>query len=193
MGAHRIVTLVENPRRSIVTLVGAAVVVDVVASSRAGASSREAMVATTTSSGSGAVLLALGGAVLVLGIVGFVVFTYTRRKRKPGQCDAQREALELAERSVKYWEAARSHLETVERERTMVDRTANGESHASLVAKAANGLKAAMIQRDECQLELIRCMASGVPAVPVIPAQAPVQPFFTPGTESPPSTGPDPG
>jgi hypothetical protein len=127
--------------------------------------------------------------VLVLGIIGFVVFTYTRRKRTPGQCAAQRDALELAEKSVQYWEAARAHLAVVERQQTSEHTTGDAAAHASLVAKALDGLRTAMQQRDECQMALIQCMASGVPAVPVIPTSAaPPQPFFTPGTDGPPST-----
>jgi hypothetical protein len=179
-------------RRSLPSLVllGGVIGVNVLFASSASASSR-AIVATTSTSSAG-VLLALGGAVLVLGIVGFAVFTYTRRKRTPGQCAAQRDALELAEKSVQYWHTARAHLETVERQRTHEDTAADAQAHASLVAKAADGLKSAMQQRDECQMELIRCMASGVPAVPVIPdSQAPAQPFFTPGTQGPSSPHPD--
>jgi hypothetical protein len=149
--------------------------------SSAGAASRLAV--TTTSSGSGGVLLVLGGAVLVLGGLGFFVFTWTRRKSRPNQCAAQREALEQAERAVKYWEGARDHLEAVERERTLIDAPSDEPAHATLVAKAVEGLKNAMRQRDECQMDLIRCMASGV-AVPVTSA-SPIeaQPFFIPGTD----------
>ncbi len=156
----------------------------------AGASNRLAFTATT--SGSGGVLLALGGAVLVLGIIGFAVFTWSRRKRRPGPCAEQRAALELAERSVRYWEAAKAHLEAVDNTRTSSGEVAEDpSSHASLVAKAADGLRAALQQRDQCQLDLIHCMASGVPAVPVIPTPTTAsQPFFIPGTDesSPDST-----
>jgi hypothetical protein len=135
-----------------------------------------------TASSSGGVLIALGGAVLVLGIVGFVVFTWSRRKSRPSQCAEQREALALAERTVQYWQAARAHLEAVEKERTHVDVASDGSSHATLVAKAVEGLNLAVRQRDQCQLDLIHCMASGVPAVPVIPTLQP-QPFLMPGPD----------
>jgi hypothetical protein len=150
--------------------------------SSAGASSRLAV--TTTSPGSGGVLLLLGGAVLVLGGIGFFVFTWTRRKNRPNQCAAQREALEQAERAVRYWEGARSHLEAVERERTLIDAPSDEPAHATLVAKAVEGLNNAMKQRDQCQMDLIRCMASGVAAVP-INSTAPLdaQPFFIPGPD----------
>jgi hypothetical protein len=174
---------------STLALGGIAVGLDVLYSSAAGASNRQAIVVATTSSGP--VLLALGGAVLVLGAIGFVVFTYTRRQQKPVQCAAQREALEVAEKAVRYWDAARAHLEAVERERTASGGTASeASSHAALVAKAVDGLKSAMQQRDECQMDLIRCMASGLPSMPVIPTQLPGQPFFTPGTEGPGSSTP---
>ena len=167
---------------STMTVVGAAMGLGTALTSPAGASSRQA-VGTTTSSSSGAALIALGGGVLLLGGIGIVIFTWTRRKRQPSQCAQEREALELAERAVRYWEAARTHLESVERQRTVVDRAARDEpAHASLVAKAVDGLNTAAKQRDERQMDLIRCMASGVPAMPVIPAAHP-QPFFTPGPD----------
>jgi len=98
------------------------------------------------------------------GGIGFVVFTWSRRKRVPSQCGEQREALELAERAVLYWEAARAHLEAVDRERRLVDNVASDNStHASLVAKAVEGLHTAMKQRDDRQMELIHCMAGGIP------------------------------
>jgi hypothetical protein len=182
MNRHRMTDLALSG----LSLLGVCVGIDTLSASSAGASSR-AMVATTSTSSAG-VLIALGGAVLVLGIIGFVVFTYTRRKRAPGQCAAERDALEVAEKSVQYWEAARAHLEVVERQRTATDdgTPTDASTHATLVAKAVDGLKTAMQQRDECQMALIRCMSSGVPAVPVIPgAEAPTQPFFTPGTQGP--------
>jgi hypothetical protein len=180
-----------HPYLTTLAFVGVGGGLDVLSASSAGASSRPGFVA-TTSSGSGGVLIALGGAVLFLGIVGFVVFTYTRRKRSPGQCAAQRDALELAEKSVQYWEAARAHLEAVERQRTALEGTAGDAStHASLVAKAADGLRSAMKQRDECQMALIQCMATGVPAVAIPASPLPAQPFFTPGSEGPSTPRPD--
>ena len=172
-------------RRTLSTMavLGGAMGLGTALTSPAGASGRQAVGTTTTSSGSGAVLIALGGGVLLLGGVGVVIFTWTRRKRQPSQCAEQREALELAERAVRYWEAARSHLESVERERTVVDSAARDEpAHASLVAKAVEGLNTAAKQRDERQMDLIRCMTSGVHAMPVIPAVHP-QPFFTSGPD----------
>jgi hypothetical protein len=136
------------------------------------------------------VLLILGGVVLFLGIIGFFVFTRSRRKRRPGECAAQREALELAERAVKYWEGARAHLEAVERERTLVDSPNEEPAHASLVAKAVEGLNSAMRQRDQCQMDLIRCMASG-PAGPInTSTRLEPQPFLAPGTDGTPSSSP---
>jgi Na+/melibiose symporter-like transporter len=175
--------------RQVVASVGLTMAAVTLTSSSAGASSRQAIAIATTSSNDGALLLALGGAVLVLGGIGFVMFTWSRRKRRPVQCAEQREALELAERAVQYWQAARTHLEVTER--THVDTPSEGPSHASLVAKAEAGLKSAMQERDQRQLELIHCMASG-PAMPVMPTLQP-QPFFTPGAEgTPPSTPPLP-
>jgi hypothetical protein len=176
---------------STMAVLGAAMGLGTALSSPAGASGRQVVGAVTTSSNSGAGLVALGGGVLLLGGIGFIVFTLIRRKRKPNQCAEQREALELAERAVRYWEAARAHLESVERQRTVVERATRDEpTHASLVAKAAEGLDAATKQRDERQMDLIRCMASGG-AVGAIPS-AHSQPFFTPGPDgTSPSSAPN--
>lgn len=174
--------------RRVATSFGVVMTAGALDGSTAGASSRTAIVATTSST-SGAVLIALGGGVLVLGGIGFVVFTWSRRKRRPTQCAGQREALELAERAVRYWEAARAHLEASEKERTQAGER-DGPSHASLVAKAVEGLNAAIRQRDQCQMELIHCMANGVPAVPVIPAALAPRPFLTPGTDATPPSPP---
>jgi hypothetical protein len=179
-------------RRALSTLgvLGAATGLGAALTSPAGASGRQSFGTVATSNSSGAGLIALGGGVLVLAGVGFVIFTWTRRKRKPNQCADQREALELAERAVRYWEAARAHLESVERQRTVLDAAPDEPAHASLVAKAAEGLNTATKQRDERQMDLIRCMALGG-AVPVIPS-ALSQPFFTPGPEgTPPSSAPN--
>jgi hypothetical protein len=175
-------------------VLGAVMGLDVVTSSAASASNRLALGTATTSNGNAAVLLALGGAVLVLGGIGFVFFTWTRRKRQPVQCAAQREALELAEKAVRYWEAARTHLESVERQRTLTTgATADESSHALLVAKAVEGHRTAMQQRDDRQMELIRCMASGTPgALTTHAAQS--QPFFTPSPDgAPPTSAPNAG
>jgi hypothetical protein len=173
--------------RQIVAVSGVSMAAVTLVSSSAGASSRQAIAFATTSSNDGAVLIALGGAVLVLGGIGFVTFTWSRRKRRPVQCAEQREALELAERAVQYWQAARAHLEVAER--THADAPSEGPSHESLVAKADAGLKSAMQERDQRQLELIHCMASGAPAMPVVPTLQP-QPFFTPGADGTPPTTP---
>ena len=155
-------------------------------SSSAGAADRQSLGTTTTSSTSGAVLIALGAGVLVLAGIGFVTFKWTRRKRQPLQCAEQRDALELAEKAVQYWEAARAHLESVERQRAASTGDGPDDSaHASLLANAVEGLRSAMHQRDERQLQLIRCMASGAPGTPSMPP-AQSQPFFTPLTDGTP-------
>jgi hypothetical protein len=143
----------------------------------------------SASNSDGIVLIALGGGVLLLAVIGFVIFSWSRKKRRPVQCADQREALAQAEKAVEYWEAARSHLEAVERTRSTAGVTGDDPSHASLVAKAVDGLSAAMQQRDQCQMDLIRCMASGVPGLSV-PAPAPTapQPFFIPGPNDTTST-----
>jgi hypothetical protein len=149
----------------------------------AAAASTRATLLATTSNASGVVLIALGGGVLLLGVVGFVVFTWSRRRRRPGQCAEQREALAQAEKAVQYWEAARAHLEAAARTRSTTPGATGDASHASLVANAVEGLRTAMQQRDQCQMDLIHCMASGVPGLPVTPAPVEPQPFFTPGSD----------
>lgn len=188
---------IRHHRRALSTVAacGVGFTLDTLQSSTAGASSRQTVATVTTSLGNEGVLLALGASVVVLGGIGFFVFTWTRRKNRPGQCTEQREALEVAERDVRYWEAARAHLEAVENERKLVDGpTSEEEAHASSVAKAVEGLNTALKQRDQCQMELIRCIASD-PAVPVAaPAPSDSQPFFTPrngGTTSSSSSTPD--
>jgi hypothetical protein len=175
---------------------GVGFIANALLSPTAGASSRLVLATAATSHGSEGVLLALGAGVLVLGGIGFLVFAWTSRKRRPSQCAEQREALELAERAVRYWEAARAHLEAVEQGRTLVEGAARkDQAHASLVAKAIDGLSSAMRQRDQCQMNLIRCMASGVPAVPVItPTPLDAQPYFTPRADGATSSeSPTPG
>jgi hypothetical protein len=171
-------------RRALSTMVipSAAMGLSVALTSPAGATDRQSVGIIATSSNNGAGLVALGGGVLLLGGIGFVIFTRVRRQRKPSECAEQREALELAERAVQYWEAARAHLETVERPRTVVDNAPRDEpAHASLMAKALEGLDTALKQRDERQMDLIRCMASGG-LMPIVPSPH-SQPFFTPGPD----------
>ena len=145
-------------------------------SSSAGASSRLTLARTTSTPGNQGVLLGLGAGVLVLGGIGFVVFTYTRRKRRPNQCAEQREALELAERAVRYWEAARAppgkHRKGTDARRWCAT---DASAQANFLTKAVDGLNSAMRQRDQCQLDLIRCMATG-PAGPVMGCQSTAQP-----------------
>jgi predicted lipid-binding transport protein (Tim44 family) len=156
--------------------------VSALTSASADASSRQTILASTSNS-NGVVLIALGGGVLLLGVIGFFLFTWSRRKRRPSQCEEQREALAQAEKAVQYWEAARAHLEAVARARSTAEASSDS-SHASLVAKAVDGLSAAMKQRDQCQMDLIHCMASGAPGLHVVaPTPVEPQPFFIPGTD----------
>jgi hypothetical protein len=185
MGVSSSVT--SRLRRTLVVAVAAGAV-SALTSTSAGASSRPSILATTSNS-NGIVLIALGGGVLLLGVIGFVIFSWSRKKRRPAQCEDQREALAQAEKAVEYWEAARTHLEAVERNRSTQDVTSDDSSHASLVAKAVDGLSAAMKQRDQCQMDLIHCMASGAPGLPAFtPAPVPRQPFFLPESNDTPSS-----
>lgn len=146
----------------------------------AGASSRQTLTATTTPGNAGP-LLALGATVLVLGCIGIVGFFWMRRKRRPNECAEEREALELAERAVRYWEGARAHLEAAEKERMGTDAVANEDpAHASSEAKAIDGLNNAMQLRDQRQMDLIRCVTANSGAA--LPTSTPPesQPFFIP-------------
>jgi hypothetical protein len=158
--------------------------------SPARAASRFASAAPTSTSKGTGLLIATAAIVLVLVCVGFAIFAWSRQKRAPTQCVAEREALELAERALHYWEGALAHLQEV---RANAERsqpigvgdvlassptdapanitsdnsvTAEGESRAMLIEKAVNGHAMAIKQRDERQLDLIRCMATGVSGTP---------------------------
>lgn len=123
-----------------------------------------ALATKTANATSGAgLLIAMSAGVVILGIAGFIVLTWSKRKRAPQQCASEREALELAERAVRYWEGALAHLQhSANQGQTTSDLATEGrESEASLLEKAKTGHAKAVQARDECQLELIRCMASG--------------------------------
>ena len=169
-------------RRSLPKLAAVCVALSAITlqSTIAGASNRQTIAATTTAGNAG-VLLALGVSVIVLGGIGFAGFTWMRRKRRPNECAEQREALELAERAVRYWQGARAHLEAAEAERMRAGVGANeDETHGSLVANAIDGLKNAIHQRDQCQMDLIRCMAAGSAATVPMSMASDSQPFFMP-------------
>jgi len=118
-------------------------------------------------SGAG-LLLAMGAGVLILGVGGFTILTWSRRKRAPQECALEREALEVAEQAVRHWEGALAHLQNAAQSHDVagVDNAgAEGtsrETQASLLQKAMSGHASALKIRDERQLDLIRCMASGV-------------------------------
>jgi len=162
---------------------GVALSVDAWAPSGAGASGRQLLATTTSSTGGGGVLLILGAVVLVLGGVGFLVFTWVRRKRQPAQCTEERNALELAERAVRDWEAARAHLEATAKDQGLGGGPNDATSHATLMANAVEGLRSAMKERDQRQMDLIQCMAMGGARVPVVAPPPDAQPFFTPPTD----------
>jgi hypothetical protein len=129
---------------------------------------RSGVVASTTANatGGGALLLAMGAGVLILGGGGFTILTWSRRKRKPQQCAAEREALAMAEQALRYWEGALMHLQSASRSSGVGAIEHSGgdtslESQSSLLEKATAGHASALKTRDERQLDLIRCMASG--------------------------------
>jgi hypothetical protein len=128
---------------------------------------------TANATNGGALLLAMGAGVLVLGGGGFAILTWSRRKRAPQQCALEQEALEVAEQAVRYWEGAIVHLQNAAKSHggsAIDDAGVEGtslETPASLLEKATKGRASALKVRDERQLDLIRCMASGVARSPL--------------------------
>lgn len=172
-------------RRSLAgaTFIAIALGIDVVPYSAASASGRPSLTA-TTSTNTGVVLLALVGGLLVLVGIGAVAFTLARRKKRPVPCAEQREALALAEKAVQYWEAVRAHVVAVETERLSAEGVESDDAtHATQLAKAVEGLSSAVKQRDQCEMDLIHCMASGAQMAPPIAAPPKDQPFFIPETD----------
>jgi hypothetical protein len=123
---------------------------------------------TANATNGGALLLAMGAGVLVLGGGGFTILTWSRRKRAPQQCALERDALEVAEQALRYWQGALAHLQNVAQSQNESaidnegDQGSARETQASLLEKATSGHASALQVRDERQLDLIRCMASGV-------------------------------
>src|ERR1700691_1474042 len=110
MGASSIVTSRLHRTLALVTAVGGIVALT---STTADASTSAPVLGAATSNADGIVLIALGGGVILLAVIGFVIFSWSRKKRRPGQCADQREALAQAEKAVEDWQAARAHLEAV--------------------------------------------------------------------------------
>jgi hypothetical protein len=165
------------------TIVAIALGTDALGAGAANAAARPSIIA-STSTNTGVVMLALVGGLLVLAGIGTVAFTLARRKKRPSPCAEQREALALAEKAVQYWEAVRAHLVTAETERLNTEGSMIDDStHATQLAKAVEGLSAALKQRNQCEMDLIHCMASGVPTAAPIVATSIDQPFFIPGTD----------
>jgi hypothetical protein len=152
---------------------------------------------TANATNGGALLLAMGAGVLVLGGGGFTLLTWSRRKRAPQQCAPEREALEMAEHAVRYWEGALGHLQLSAKSQVVTpsdNEVVDGaprETQASLLEKAMRGHAQALQARDERQLELIKCMASGGGATPLknpyVPKLEPLT-FDTERPTAPPTT-----
>ncbi len=157
-----------------IALLSGASILALLSESPAGASTLVSSKSGTATSGAG-LLLAMSAGVVILGIVGFTVLTLSRRKRAPQQCAAEREALALAEQAVRYWEGALTHLRNSAPSDT--DAVTPGESHASLLEKATVGHANAVRVRDESQMALIQCMASGSGPVPSPDALAKLEPL----------------
>ena len=137
------------------------------------ASSRPGSIVASSSVSSGPVII-LGVAVVLAVVLGFAFALTSRRKKQPTQCAEQRSAFESAERALSYWEAAVSHLQSVEHHpgESGADERAgtpgayryghsadmSDEEFAALVKKAVDGRDAAAKYRDQCQIDLIVCM-----------------------------------
>jgi hypothetical protein len=180
-----------HPRRILTVTLCSATLSSLVNAHAAFAANKVASGATTTTT-NGGLLIGLGAVVLILGLVGFVVITYSRKKRRPTQCSDQRDALAAAERALQYWEGALAHIQAVDRDRfsarangigdgtELDDPTSPDVDHESLRTKSQSGFAAAVKYREQCQLDLINCMASGggntVPIEQLLP-QHPASPF----------------
>lgn len=157
-----------------------------------GSQVRTASKSASATSGAG-LLLAMSAGVVILGIGGFTALTWSRRKRAPQQCSLEREALEVAEQAVRYWEGALLHLHQHPqvREDPPGSVETSRESHESLLAKAKSGHERAVKERDERQLDLIRCMASGAAKAPTRDsAVAPLEPLRFIGERPEPPSNP---
>lgn len=155
-------------RASLTSLVGALVLFLLNESPVWGAGRVVVASKTANATNGGALLLAMGAGVLVLGGGGFTILTWSRRKRAPQQCALERDALEVAEQALRYWQGALAHLQNVAQSQNESaidnegDQGSARETQASLLEKATSGHASALQVRDERQLDLIRCMASGV-------------------------------
>jgi hypothetical protein len=177
-------------RRVLSVTLGSATVYSLLNAHAAFAANKVASSATTTTKGG--LLIGLGAVVLILGIAGFVVIKYSRKQRRPAPCADQRDALAAAERAIQYWEGALAHMQAVDRDRfrdrangigdgaESDDPTSPDVVHESSRTKSQSGYAAAVKYRDQCQLDLINCMASvGVNTVPIeqLLPQHPTGPF----------------
>jgi hypothetical protein len=179
-----------NPRRILAVTLCSTTAYSVLNAHAAFAANKVASSATTRTNGG--LLIGVGAGVLILGVVGFVAITYSRKKRRPTQCADQQDALAAAERALHYWEGALAHIQAVDRDRFSAranDIGAGAESdaprspdvdHETLRVKSQSGYEAAVKYRDQCQVDLINCMASGggntVPIEHLLP-QHPAGPF----------------
>jgi hypothetical protein len=166
IGDSRVSSARTRVRRASLASSGGALLLLLFNASPVWGSQRVAVSTTGNATGGGALLLGLGAGVLILGGGGFTVLMWSRRKRAPQPCATEREALEMAEQAVRYWEGALMHLRNAARSQDggargdTSDDGATRESNASLLEKAKSGHASALKVRDERQLELIRCMAS---------------------------------
>jgi hypothetical protein len=153
-----------------------------------------AILAATSKVSVGPIIL-LGAAVVILAALAFAFVTTTRRKKTPSECAEQQEALESAERALRYWEAAVAHLRVVDLEsgaHQSTDATGparefkyghtadmTGGEFAELLKRAVDGRDGAKRYRDQCQVDLVNCI--GKPAVEprITPyAHEPLRPTF---------------
>lgn len=174
------------------------------ASSSGRTGSAPVVLATNPAGGAG-LLVGLGALVLVLAAGAFAALSYARRRRRPTECAAQHEALSGAEGALHYWHAAVAHLEHVGADATNQSlnefpvptdgaRTAlaapqadhetvnvNASDLAAMLEKSVAGRDAALRFRDQCQLDLINCMAASgratpLPVEPLVPVVRPSAP-----------------
>jgi hypothetical protein len=153
-----------------------------------------ALLATTSKVSAGPIIV-LGAAVLVLAALAFAFVTSSRRKKRPTECAQQQDALESAERALRYWEAAVAHLRVVDLESGAhhgADATGaatefkyghtddmTGDEFAELLKRAVDGRDGAERYRDQCQIDLVNCIGRPTVGPRITPyAPEPLRPTF---------------
>jgi hypothetical protein len=161
----------------------------------------DALLAATSKVSVGPIIV-LGVAIVILAALATAFVTTARRKKRPSECAEQRGALESAERALHYWEAAVAHLREVDLEAGAHSGTGasgaarefkyghtddmTGQEFAELLRRAVDGRNAAERYRDQCQADLVHCIAEPVVEPRITPYDPePLRPTFDADAASP--------